>query len=204
MLDEVLETAPAPRPKVASLVDVDPFTLSQPTVTSSETIVADPHNAPGYEWRFRLRPSLATGFHKAQSMTAVLTARYLTGAPGFARIPFPAVGGRRVEVSEDLFEMVGQIWAQQVGCPSVPALDEIDARWKGGWSAEQIIAMAAVAPGAWAMLIAASTKVLQRGNASMASVGNSSGSASDTSEATPNTSHEATDCSGQSTTGSET
>lgn len=146
----------------------------------------DEENQPGVTWTLRLRKTQAVGFHLANSMKTLLIQRYITGGPGFDPIPFPAIGGEEVELSEDLFEVVSTIWAMQEGVTSVPAMDDLNAGVSGGMSAEQLVALAAVAPNAWVQLLAGVPKIQTSGNASVVSAGASSGSASGTSETTQN------------------
>lgn len=168
--------------------------------------VTDELNHPGVVWKLHMHSFRATTEHKATSMTKMLCQRYITGVgPGFPAIAFPAVGGQEVEISHDLFEAAGQFWAMQAGAHTVPAVNDLTSLHGDGTtlSPEQLIAMAACAPNAWAQLFAKCTELQKLGNALGGSVGSSQESASNTHTNTPNTSHEQTGSSAASTTDSE-
>jgi hypothetical protein len=143
-----------------------PFNLPQPRTATRVVTVRDEENQPGRQWEFKLRRMQAVGFHKAQSMRSVLNARYLTGMQGVKPIAFPAVGGEPVEISDDLFEQVSLVWAMQPDTmvPAVDDLDSIHTAAGAPWSCEEIIAMAATAPGAWAELLNERAAVMKAGN----------------------------------------
>lgn len=146
-----------------------PFQLSQPRAAVHEETIRDEENQPGQAWTFRMRRTLATTFHKHQSMLRVLEERYLTGTPDgtFPAIPFPAVGGQPVEISRDLFDQVALTWAMQEGARHVPETADLNSVHGDGttWTCEEIIAIAAAAPHAWLQLMQATAKVNRQGNA---------------------------------------
>lgn len=133
----------------------DPFSLKQPSSNVINFEVSDEVNQPGQTWAFSMKAKRAIGVHLQESMAEVLKKRYITGSPQdrMEAIAFPQVGGEDIEISDSLFETASQIWSLQVGATAIPAIDDIGATVPGGMSAEQIIALAAVAPNAWVDLL---------------------------------------------------
>jgi hypothetical protein len=138
----------------------DPFAIIPPARRPETVTVKD--EKLGKTWSFEMEALNSISLYKSNGMAAVLKTRYITGSEvdGTPSLPFPPMppdaDGKptEVELSEDLFEQVAQLWAMQTHSGQVPGAFDIDVRKPGIFTPEQFVALAVVSPTrAWHQLL---------------------------------------------------
>ena len=167
---------------------VDPFTLPRVKRTCRQVSLKDSRLPDGGEVNLVLWRLDAAGQAVGMELADELIQQYITGddETGEPPVPFPAIGGESVDLSELLFRTVAMVAIMQ----RPPASQAHD--WPGqadaAYTPQELVALSVTLPDAWSQLnkeivtISKRERILK--NASGAAAGPSSDSPSDTTEPT--------------------